>query len=162
MGTGDDINSFLGFNPLQYTRGQAGNGTSTQGINSLAPLDLAPLGSVVVEALNGSTVSGFHGDVTVIANTGQIDVTGYSTPEDVSTPDRRGRDRRFAGIGHGGSSFSFWTEGSGYIGIDGVMQERLSFGRPEVMQPERILTLRLVHARRWVTSGRIVGALFSS
>lgn len=119
---GDEINSTLGFNPLQYTRGDDGRGTHSQGTNALAPLDLAPAGPVTVDALNGSVVTGLHGDVTVIANGGDIDVIAYSTPEDVDITGRNGhgRDRRFAGIGHGGSNFAFWTEGSGYRGIDGV------------------------------------------
>lgn len=131
LGTADDINSTLGFNPLQYTRGDDNRGAHSQGTNALAPLDLAPVGPETVNALNGSVVSGLHGDVTVIAGSGDVDVIAYSTPEDVNIGGRNGaaRDRRFAGIGHGGSNFSFWTEGSGYIGIDGVPDAQLA-GNP--------------------------------
>jgi|GEM_PF-733403 len=72
-----------------------------------------------VEALDGSVVKGFHGDITVTTNTGNIEVNAYST-EDIST-DAIGtdgyataRDRRFAQIGHGGSTDSTWSEGSGF------------------------------------------------
>lgn len=116
-----------------YTRGQAGpGGTNANGPGALAPLTLAPNGPITIEALDGSTVSGQHGDVTVIANSGSIDITGYSTPDDVTIA--AARDRRFAGIGHGGSSFTFWTEGAGYLDIqDGATTPGGNDGREVVI-----------------------------
>lgn len=109
---GAPINTTLGYNPLWYTRGDGGS-NGNQGTASRGWLDLAPAGNVPVEALDGSVVNGLHGDVTVIAHNGDIEVRGYNT-DITPAPGRQHRDRRFAGIGHGGSSFAFWTEGSGY------------------------------------------------
>lgn len=102
-----------------YTRGQAGpGGTHQQGSGGLAPLDLSPVGPIEVEALDGSTISGLHGNIDVISRSGDILVEAYSSPDDPAVA--QARDRRFAGIGHGGSNFAFWTEGSGYQNIQGT------------------------------------------
>jgi len=95
-------------NPLLYTQALAGAGThaggnaTSQGRAALGSLQLSPNGSVTVEALNGSTLKGFHGNINVFARSGDIVVKGYQT-EGISG--RFPRDRRFAGIGHGGSAF---------------------------------------------------------
>ena len=107
---GYEINTTLGISPAHYTRG-TGGGNGNQGIVSLAPLDLAPAGPVTVEALNGSVVSGLHGDIKVISKSGDISVLGYNT---VGVTVRAPRDSRFAGIGHGGRNFAVATMGSGY------------------------------------------------
>ncbi len=111
------INTTLGYSVNQYTRGTTAAGTSSQGFNALAPLNLAPVGPVAVAALDGSTVTGFHGDITVIARSGDILLKGYST-EGVSA--LAPRDTRFAQIGHGGRSFAYSTLGSGYQNILGT------------------------------------------
>ena len=79
-------------------------------------------GAVVVEALDGSVVNGFHGDVTVEAVSGDVLVEGYTTPDRSETGTgssgdqglSTNRDRRFAKIGHGGSSFAFSVEHAGW------------------------------------------------
>jgi len=104
----------LNYNPAQYTRGlgrDIGPGTSTQGTNTLAPLDLAPVGLVTVEALDGSVINGFHGDIKVVAHSGNITLRGYMTDGITVSA---ARDRRFASIGHGGTSFAVGADGSGY------------------------------------------------
>lgn len=111
---GFPINTTLGYSVNQYTRGTSGPGTSTQGRNALAPLDLAPNGPITVAALDGSAVTGFHGDITAIARNGDITLRGYST-EGVTVI--AARDTRFASIGHGGRSFGYATLGSGYQNI---------------------------------------------
>ena len=82
-----------------------------------------------IEALDGSVVKGFHGDISVTAYNGDIDVIAYSTPDrsdgtigvvdgDVATAVNgleTNRDRRYAMIGHGGSTDSTWSEHSGYV-----------------------------------------------
>lgn len=79
-----------------------------------------PAGPVAVSALNGSTINGFHGDISVAATNGAVNVVGYSTPDRsidaLGTGGLTGnRDRRFAKIGHGGSSQAFGNELSGYV-----------------------------------------------
>jgi hypothetical protein len=106
---------FIDYNPAQYSRGTSGAGTSSQGMNSLAPLTLAPVSTaavpIVVRALDGSTVSGLHGNIKVIAHTGDISLTGYNTT-DITV--RAPRDDRFAMIGHGGRNFAVEATGAGY------------------------------------------------
>lgn len=75
--------------------------------------------AVEVEALDGSVVNGFHGDVIVEAKSGNVTVQGYNTP---NTGDgtalnpglNTSRDRRYAMIGHGGTSSGVGDEHSGY------------------------------------------------
>jgi len=110
------INTTLGYSAVQYTRG-TGGGNANQGVISLAPLDLAPIGAITVEALNGSVVKGMHGNIDVFARSGDIVVKGYQT-ENISA--RQPRDRRFAAIGHGGTAFAYATMGSGYQNIQGI------------------------------------------
>ncbi|NNE91992.1 MAG: hypothetical protein HKN23_10125 [Verrucomicrobiales bacterium] len=81
------------------------------------PIDLSLSGVETVEALDGSVQSGFHGDVTVIAHEGNVTVQGANSP---ANNNARPRDRRFAAIGHGGSNFTQWVDGSGYNGSDPV------------------------------------------
>jgi filamentous hemagglutinin family protein len=114
----------LNYNPAQYTRGlgrDIGAGTSTQGTNTLAPLDLAPVGPVRVAALDGSVINGLHGNIKVGANTGNITLKGAMT-EGITVS--AARDRRFASIGHGGSNFAVGADGSGYqnalVGVPNV------------------------------------------
>ncbi len=71
------------------------------------------IGPVTVSALDGSVVSGFHGDVTVVANGGSVTVTAGNSPADDTA---QTRDRRFAAIGHGGSNFGHAVDGAGYNG----------------------------------------------
>lgn len=115
----------INYNPLLYTRGTSGAGIHTtvvaesQGRNSLAPLSLAPVtaNSIKVDALDGSTITGFHGDITVIGRSGDVLLQGYSTDGvNALAP----RDTRFAQIGHGGRSFAYATLGSGYQNILGT------------------------------------------
>ena len=121
----------------QYTRGQSGpGGTHPQGSGGLAPLDLSPMGPVTVEALDGSTISGLHGDVTVISRAGDIEVEAYNTPDDPTVA--QARDRRFAGIGHGGTNFAFWTEGSGYQGLQ-TFAETPNGGNPADLDGREIV-----------------------
>lgn len=112
------INTTLGYSVNQYTRG-TGGGNGNQGIVSLGSLDLSPVGSITVEALNGSVLKGMHGRIDVLARSGDVVVKGYQT-ENISS--RQPRDRRFAGIGHGGTSFAVATMGSGYENILGVVR----------------------------------------
>jgi hypothetical protein len=106
------INTTLGYSVNQYSRGTSQGAAGNQGLLSLAPLDLAPTGLVTVAALNGSTISGLHGNINATARTGDIVVKGYSTQGVTGT---FARDRRFAAIGHGGTNNNpFGTEGSGY------------------------------------------------
>ncbi len=113
------INTTLGFSATQYSRGTSQGNPGNQGPLSLAPLDLAPVTgtSIKVDALNGSTVSGMHGNINVFARSGDIVIKGYQN-ENVSG--RHLRDRRFAAIGHGGTSFAVATMGSGYQSILGT------------------------------------------
>ena len=115
------------FNPLLYTRGNVNpnGGTDEQGANALAPLELAPISTaadpVIVEALEGATVKGMHGDVTVIARNGEVVVAAGNSPDDTSlliNNDAVQRDTRFAQIGHGGRNFELGRDGlgSGYRG----------------------------------------------
>lgn len=103
----------INMSPLLYTRG-TGGGNGNQGIANLAPLVMAPAGPVTVEALNGSVVSGLHGNIKVLSKSGDINILGYNT---VGVTVRAPRDSRFAGIGHGGRNFAVATMGSGYQGI---------------------------------------------
>ena len=106
------INATLGYSVNQYSRGTSQGAAGNQGLLSLAPLDLAPTGLVTVAALNGSTISGLHGNINATARTGDIVIKGYSTQGVTGT---FARDRRFAAIGHGGTNNNpFGTEGSGY------------------------------------------------
>jgi len=78
------------------------------------------LGVVAVAALNGSVINGYHGNISVTARTGAVNVVGFNTPDrstDVlGTGGLTGnRDRRFAKIGHGGVSTAFGNELSGYV-----------------------------------------------
>jgi filamentous hemagglutinin family protein len=105
------INTTLGYSVNQYSRGTSQGAAGNQGLLSLAPLDLAPNGLVTVAALNGSTISGLHGNINATARTGDIVIKGYSTQGATAAIDRR---HHYAAIGHGGSNFAFATEGSGY------------------------------------------------
>ncbi|MDF1826205.1 MAG: filamentous hemagglutinin N-terminal domain-containing protein [Verrucomicrobiales bacterium] len=76
-------------------------------------------GTVEVEDVGGSTINGFHGDISVKANSGDIYVKAYDTPTAAEDEFNLGipedgletyRDNRFARIGHGGSSEEVVTE----------------------------------------------------
>lgn len=140
----------IDMNPLLYTRGFAGPGGSTQGDNALAPLDLAPVGPITVAALDGSVVSGFHGDITVIANSGDILLQGYSTTD---IDGRFPRDRRFAQIGHGGTNFGSGAEGSGYQNITGTPTVPFS-GSPLRPDGREIHTYHMPNGDEFVTGSR--------
>ncbi len=86
------------------------------------------VGPLSVEALDGSVVSGFHGDVTVEAVAGAVSVEAYSTEDQSNGVDgfipgdpeyeaglTTSRDRRYGRIGHGGTSFAVWGEESGFV-----------------------------------------------
>lgn len=111
------INTTLGYSVNQYTRA-LGGGNANQGAANLGSINLAPTtpGSIVVEALDGSVVSGFHGDVTVIARTGDIALKSYQTD---GVAGSNARDRRFTAIGHGGSNFGHDVVGSGFQNLVG-------------------------------------------
>lgn len=80
------------------------------------------LGVLTVEALDGSVVNHFDGDISIKSVTGGLNVIAYETEDtsengsgadgDLGLASRR--DRRFAMVGHGGSSFAVWAEESGY------------------------------------------------
>jgi filamentous hemagglutinin family protein len=108
--------NIIGMNPVLYSRGTSQGTAGSQGPLSLAPLNLAPNGPITVAALNGSVVSGLHGDIKAIARSGDISLFGYST-NGVSVSGAR--ETRYAAIGHGGSlrGFAVATMGSGYQGI---------------------------------------------
>ena len=91
-----------------------GNLIDLEYIDDRGLLTLSQAGPVTVDALDGSIANGLHGDVTVIAHSGNVTVSAGSTPADSSTA--QARDRRFAGIGHGGASFAQWTDGAGFNG----------------------------------------------
>lgn len=68
-------------------------------------------GPVEVAALGGSTINGFHGDVTVKAYSGEVYVKGFDTPDAASDTLNQNipvnglltlRNNRYARIGHGG------------------------------------------------------------
>ncbi|MDF1755885.1 MAG: filamentous hemagglutinin N-terminal domain-containing protein [Verrucomicrobiales bacterium] len=79
-------------------------------------------GAFTVEALDGSVVTGFHGDIVVEAKSGDVILKGYSTEDQSETgsgnPGDTGlltsRDSRYAKIGHGGTSAEVGNEASGY------------------------------------------------
>jgi filamentous hemagglutinin family protein len=113
------INTTLGYSVNQYTRA-LGGGNANQGTANLGSIDLAPTaapGGIVVPALDGSVLSGFHGDVMVIARTGDIALKSYQTE---GAPANVARDRRFTAIGHGGSNFGHDVVGSGYQNLVGT------------------------------------------
>lgn len=102
--------TLINADPLAYagahsTQGGAGSTTAAAPMGALGPLNVAPtsLVGLGVAAMDGSTVNGFHGDITVVANTGNIQVEGYMTQGVAGSAPR---DRRFAQIGHGGTSAS--------------------------------------------------------
>ncbi|MCB1206100.1 MAG: hypothetical protein KDN18_17700, partial [Verrucomicrobiae bacterium] len=111
-------------NPLLYTRGTAGGGVhssnlaNSQGYNTLAPLTLAPVGPIQVDALEGFTIKGFHGDIKVYAHNGNISLKAFST--DSSITGNLPRDSRFAAIGHGGAEFTYGATGSGFKNLIGT------------------------------------------
>jgi len=74
--------------------------------SGLGPLNLSPISTalvpVSVEALDGSIINGFHGNIDVVARVGSIQLTGYMTQ---GVNGANARDRRFAQIGHGGTNF---------------------------------------------------------
>lgn len=117
--TGFAINTTLGYSANQYSGGTSQGAAGNQGVLSLAPLNLAPVTgtSIKVDALNGSTVNGMHGNISVIAQSGDIILKGYDT-ENISG--NFARDRRFAAIGHGGTAFAVATMGAGYRNILGT------------------------------------------
>lgn len=102
---------FIYFHPSQYSRGVSGVADHSQGRSSFAPLDLAPNGPITVAALDGSVISGFHGNITVKAG-GDITLTGYET---ANVNGYQPRDSRFASIGHGGRNFGYNADGAGYV-----------------------------------------------
>lgn len=116
---GNESQRVINMSPLLYTQGLFSNpGTNSQGRTTLAPLSLAPVstapgGPLVVEALDGASVRGFHGDIKVIAHNGDITLQGFNTGEVTSTANLA-RDSRFAAIGHGGREFGHGVDGSGY------------------------------------------------
>jgi hypothetical protein len=116
-------NEVINMNPILYSRGYNGasafsTAANSQGRDSVAPLTLAPVSTaavpIVLEALDGSVVSGMHGNITVVAHTGDVIVKGYDT---VGVLGSHGRDTRFAAIGHGGVHFGINAEGAGYRNI---------------------------------------------
>jgi len=76
-------------------------------------------GAITIEALDGSVVNHFDGDITVTSVTGGLQLRGFTTPDQRNSPTDLGlatrRDRRFAMVGHGGTSFAVWAEESGYV-----------------------------------------------
>jgi len=140
----------IDMNPLLYTRGFTGPGGSSQGDNALAPLDLAPVGPITVAALDGSVVSGHHGNITVIANSGDILLQGYST---TGITGSFARDRRFAKIGHGGSNFATSAEGSGYQNITGTPTVPFS-GTPSRPDGREIHTYHMPNGDEFMTGSR--------
>lgn len=115
--------------PTNISQDEDGDRFSGTRPRALSPR-LSTRPGVVIEALDGSVVKGFHGNINVTAHNGDIDVIGYSTPDrsdGTVTPGvddatafnglRTNRDRRFAMIGHGGSTDSTWSEGSGYVPV---------------------------------------------
>jgi len=145
-----DPSVIINMNPILYTRGFSGPGGSTQGDNALAPLDLAPVGPITVAALDGSVVSGLHGDITVIANSGDILLQGYST---TGIQGSFARDRRFAQIGHGGTNFATSAEGSGYQNITGTPTVPFS-GTPSLPDGREINYLHMPNGDQFVTGSR--------
>ncbi len=114
---------FTGFTNVNQ---QAANDTSTvtrvSGNNQLSD---PTVGAVGIEALDGSVVNGFHGDITVEAVAGDVIVKGFETPADrrnaSGTLVTTSRQARYARIGHGGMSPAInnlgsrkRTNGSGY------------------------------------------------
>jgi len=114
-GAGYAINTTLGYSVNQYTR-SLGGGVANQGALNLGSINLAPTGSITVAALDGSIVSGFHGDVTVIARTGDITLKSYQTE---GVAGNFARERRFTAIGHGGTGLGYDVVGSGYQNLLG-------------------------------------------
>ena len=114
----------IDFNPAQYTLGTSGGGNNAAqgGVRqSLAPLYLAPVSQVdiTVAALDGSIISGFHGNVSVVAKTGSVtlqagvtDTVRNAAGNIINTE----RDSRFATIGHGGVGSASNDIGAGYQG----------------------------------------------
>jgi filamentous hemagglutinin family protein len=124
---GNEAQREINMSPLLYTQGFAGGGIHSPGVNSqgrasLAPLTLSPVSTaavpIIVEALDGSVVSGFHGNITVTARNGGIALRGFVTPEFITgnVP----RDNRSAQIGHGGRGFEQAGLGAGYRAILGT------------------------------------------
>lgn len=105
---------------LTYHPAQDSNGLNTATTNSttppygFAPLTLAPVGPITVAALDGSTVNGLHGNITVKAG-GNLLLHGYETTGIAITGSSSyARDSRWAGIGHGGRNFELQVDGAGY------------------------------------------------
>jgi len=116
-------NEVINMNPILYSRGYNGasafsTAANSQGRDSVSPLTLAPVSTaavpIVLEALDGSVVSGMHGNIKVVAHTGDVTVKGFNTEGILVSA---GRDTRFAAIGHGGVHFGINAEGAGYRNI---------------------------------------------
>lgn len=110
----------INMSPLLYTQGLAtagihSSGAASQGRTTLAPLTLSPVstapdGGLVVEALDGAIVNGFHGNITVTAHHGDISLNAYNSQASTALT----RDSRFAAIGHGGRGTDTQVLGSGF------------------------------------------------
>ena len=85
-------------------------------------LSEATTGVDTIEALDGSVVNHFDGDITVKSVAGDLNLIGFETedtsefgsgaPGDLGLASRR--EDRYARVGHGGNSFAVWAEESGY------------------------------------------------
>ncbi len=126
--------TIINTDPLAYAAALSGpetrannTTTATAALNALGYLNLSrtSLVGIGVDALDGSTIKGFHGDIQVEAYVGSIRVAGYMTQGIVPTGSDA-RDRRFAQIGHGGTNFAAGSIAgssittSGYINMLGV------------------------------------------
>lgn len=122
-----DGRAVINFNPYLYSRGISGPATAgtfhSQGMNSLAPLYLAPVstapgGGIIVEGLDGSIVNGYHGNIRVNAG-GDLILKAFNTEGVTSI---QARDNRFVQIGHGGRNSAQGSEGAGYQRLLGIPQ----------------------------------------
>lgn len=103
--------------------GQVYSGDTFSGARNTTVMSIPSTGVLEVEALDGSVVSGFHGDITVEAVSGSVALQGYNTEDQSGSTGngdpgdlglRTNRDRRYARIGHGGTSSRVSGEHSGY------------------------------------------------
>ena len=90
-------------------------------------LEFSYAGPQAVEALDGHTMKGFHGSITVISKgLNGVTVKGYETADTrdtaligalpaVENGARNAREDRWAMIGHGGRGFAVWAEENGYV-----------------------------------------------
>ncbi|MDC0311815.1 filamentous hemagglutinin N-terminal domain-containing protein [bacterium] len=89
-------------------------------------LEFSYAGPQAVEALDGHTMKGFHGSITVISKgLNGVTVKGYETADTRDTAligtateangGLNAREDRWAMIGHGGRGFAVWAEENGYV-----------------------------------------------